>query len=101
MIDRRVSAFLHGLARSQTGVHGGRPPAALIMFCCGTAWYMCVIAWLQRRFGLLADLPGRAHQCGRRVERAESTTAHQVLSSVRSPGSGLTLINFLLLPYKH
>jgi hypothetical protein len=57
MIDRRVSAFLHGLARSQTGVHGGRPPAALIMFCCGTAWYMCVIAWLQRRFGLLA-LPG-------------------------------------------
>jgi hypothetical protein len=24
MIDRRVRAFLHGLARSQTGVHGGR-----------------------------------------------------------------------------
>ena len=25
MIDRRVSAFLHGLARSQTGVQSGRP----------------------------------------------------------------------------
>jgi hypothetical protein len=24
MIDRRVWAFLHGLARSQTGVRGGR-----------------------------------------------------------------------------
>ena len=25
------------------------------MFYYGTAWYMCVIAWLERQFGLLAD----------------------------------------------
>ena len=47
MIDRRVRAFLQGLARSQTGVHGGRLSCAvrngvLLPIC----WLLIASPWV-------------------------------------------------------
>ena len=68
----RVEAFLHfgstewsdfsksriwgmRLSRPQSNPLARRGPLTVAVMFYGTAWCVCVIAWLERQFGLLAD----------------------------------------------
>ena len=43
------------------------------MFYCGTAWYMCVIAWLQRQFGHALGSSGQTAEGGHRPAFSSNT----------------------------
>jgi hypothetical protein len=68
------------------------------MFYYGTAWYICVIAWLERQFGLLAD---PVKQCMQTVlEHPLRTPVERVLRRLDGAAGGayVTVADALIVP---